>query len=78
MNLKDYIAAHSLSLADFGELLDPPVSEHAVRKWVYGQRTPDPENALAIERATKGIVSASAMSPIIAQARHPQNNGEAA
>lgn len=69
MTLKDYIAAHGLSLADFGLRLDPPVSEHAVRKWVYNQRTPDPENALSIERATGGAVSASELSPIIKQAR---------
>ena len=78
MTLKDYIAAHGLSLSAFGEMLDPPVSEHAVRKWVYNQRTPDPENALAIERATGGAVSASVISPIIAQARNTGMSGEAA
>ena len=67
MTLKTYLKESGLSLTEFGDLLG--VSEHAVRKWVYGQRTPDPENALAIERATGGAVSASEVSPIIKQAR---------
>jgi len=67
MTLKQYLADNGISLTQFGHSLG--VSEHAVRKWVYGQRTPDAQMALAIERLTEGAVDAAAISPAVAAVR---------
>lgn len=57
MTLKQYLADTGLSLTEFGQSLG--VTEHAVRKWVYGQRRPDLEMMLKIEAATESAVAVS-------------------
>ena len=59
MTLKTYLKESGLSLTEFGDLLG--VSEHAVRKWVYGQRTPDLKMAVEIERITGGKVTVAVL-----------------
>lgn len=55
MTLKQYIADNGISLTQFGCSLG--VSEHAVRKWIYGQRRPDLEMMLKIQESTAGTVA---------------------
>jgi len=55
MTLKQYLSDNDISLTQFGYSVG--VSEHAVRKWVYGQRRPDLEMMLQIEQCTEGNVA---------------------
>lgn len=60
MTLKEYIAAGHANLTQIGQALN--VSEHGVRKWMYGQREPDIDMAVAIERLTDGVVTVAELS----------------
>jgi transcriptional regulator with XRE-family HTH domain len=55
MTLKQYLTDNGISLTQFG--YNVGVSEHAVRKWIYGQRRPDLEMMLKIEESTSGNVA---------------------
>jgi DNA-binding transcriptional regulator YdaS (Cro superfamily) len=54
MTLKDYIKTGATDIRKVASALG--VSSHAVRKWVYGQRTPPLQTALAIVKLSKGKV----------------------
>ena len=55
MTIREYIKAGNSTPADMADTLG--VSEHAIRKWVYGQRRPDLEMMLKIEACTEGEVT---------------------
>lgn len=59
MTLKEYIASGNIDISHMAYSLG--VSEHAVHKWVYGQRSPSLENALRIVEITGGKVSLAEM-----------------
>ena len=54
MTLRDYIKSGNSDIGKMAEALG--VSEHAVRKWYYGQRAPRLKTMLQIERITGGKV----------------------
>lgn len=54
MTLKEYIKTGITDIPKLAYALG--VSEHAVQKWVYGQREPSLATALEIVRLTKGAV----------------------
>ena len=54
MTLKEYIKTGASDIPQLAYALG--VSEHAVHKWVYGQRSPSLENALEIVKLTGGAV----------------------
>ena len=54
MKLSTYLSSNKIDERAFGEKLG--VSEFAVRKWRYGQRTPDVEMIQAISDLTNGSV----------------------
>ncbi len=54
MTLKEYIKTGHSDTAQLAARLG--VSEHAIHKWVYGQRTPSLETALEIVKLTGGKV----------------------
>lgn len=55
MTLREYIKTGAADIAKVATHLG--VSPHAVRKWVYGQRTPPLSMALAIVEMSKGKVA---------------------
>lgn len=55
MTLKEYIKTGASNIPTLASSLG--VSVHAVHKWVYGQRTPPLETALAIVKITGGKVA---------------------
>ena len=55
MKLIDYLRKHDLTPEDFGGLVGR--SHWAVRKWMYGQRTPRPAEMRAIGDATNKLVT---------------------
>lgn len=55
MTLKEYIETGNQSIASMAYTLG--VSEHAVHKWVYGQRTPTRNLMVKIFDATGGQVT---------------------
>lgn len=55
MKLSAYLSQHKIDERIFGESLG--VSEFAVRKWRYGQRTPSVEVIHRISEITDGAVS---------------------
>ena len=55
MTLKEYIASGNIDISHMAYSLG--VSEHAVHKWVYGQREPNLETALRIVELTNNEVS---------------------
>lgn len=63
MRLIDYMRERALDDAGFAKLFNtglPPAlrcTEHAVKKWKYGERIPGADRIAIIERATKGAVS---------------------
>lgn len=54
MKLADYMASHGLTPEAMKDRLG--CSEGAVRKWLYGERTPSPEWMRKIAAATDGAV----------------------
>lgn len=60
MTLREYIALGEQSITQIG--LHLGVSEHAVRKWAYGQREPDIDMAVSIEELTGGKVTVPELS----------------
>ena len=60
MTLKEYIEAGLGDIAQIGQALG--MSEHGVRKWVYGQREPDLDMAVRIEDLTGGKVTVADLS----------------
>lgn len=56
MKLSDYLTHHGLSLAQFGEQIGR--SAQRVHEWKIGRKIPRAEALAAIERATKGKVTA--------------------
>ncbi|WP_424363579.1 hypothetical protein [Methylocystis parvus] len=72
MKLLDYLKEKQISDASFGAQFDPPVSEGAVRKWKYGERTPRLSELVRIEDLTGGVVAARDFLPVEEQsARSP-------
>lgn len=67
MTLKEYLKAGHLTIAQIGHTLD--VSEHAVRKWAYGQREPDIETAVKLSEITGGLVSVPELARGVASSR---------
>jgi transcriptional regulator with XRE-family HTH domain len=63
MKLLDYLKENSLSDADFAARLGGGLSESAVRKWKYGERTPRLRDLVRIEEATGGAVTPSDFLP---------------
>ena len=59
MTLKEYIKAGHSDMSQVAEALG--VSEHAVHKWMYGQRTPSLQTALDIVRVTGGKVELASL-----------------
>lgn len=59
MTLKDYIKTPANNIPTLASSLG--VSDHAVRKWVYGQRTPSLEMALKIVAVTGGKVALASL-----------------
>jgi hypothetical protein len=55
MNLQAYMRQNDLSPEDFGAKVGR--SHWAVRKWMYGQRTPRAAEMRAIHDATGGLVT---------------------
>lgn len=68
MTLKEYIAAGHGTIAQMGA--DLGVSDHGVRKWMYGQRDPDLDTAVRIEELTGGKVTVAELlkSHVVAKA----------
>lgn len=60
MVLQDWLARHGVTYAAFAA--DIGVSRASVSRWVRGERTPHPELALAIQKATGGHVPVSVWS----------------
>lgn len=60
MTLREYITSGRGTTTQIGQATG--VSEHGVRKWVYGQREPDIDTALTIERHTDGLVTVAELS----------------
>lgn len=56
MKLLNYLKEKNLSDTDFAALLGGGVSESAVRKWKYGERTPRLPELVRISEATSGAV----------------------
>ena len=54
MTLKEYFKTSKCSMAKMAYAIG--VSEHAIHKWVYGQRAPHLKTALKIVEFTKGKV----------------------
>lgn len=57
MKLATYLEKNRMTEAEFGEAIGQ--SEHAVKKWLNGQRFPKRSNLVQIARATNGKVTAS-------------------
>lgn len=55
MLLRTYLAQNDLSPAAFGVLVG--ASEHGVRKWISGERTPRPDAQRKIIEITNGAVT---------------------
>ena len=58
MKLLDYMKANHLSDAALAALLGAGVSEGAVKKWKYGERSPRVPDLVRLEDATFGAVTA--------------------
>lgn len=56
MQLKTYLQKHGITMASFGQRLDPPVSAGKVNHWLRGTRRVSLEEALQIEVLTQGEV----------------------
>lgn len=56
MELKHYLQKHGITMASFGQRLDPPVSPGKVNHWLRGTRRVSLEEALQIESLTHGEV----------------------
>lgn len=56
MQLKTYLQKHGITMASFGQRLDPPVSAGKVNHWLRGTRRVSLEDALQIEVLTQGEV----------------------
>ena len=56
MRLIDYLEEHDLSDEAFA-LLIGGITKHAVKKWRYRERVPDPVRLIRIEDVTKGAVT---------------------
>jgi len=56
MQLKTYLQKHGITMASFGQRLDPPVSAGKVNHWLRGTRRVSLEDALQIEALTQGEV----------------------
>lgn len=67
MTLKDYLKEHPGAMAKMAYTLG--VSEHAVRKWAYGQREPSLVDATKIVQMTKGKVTIADMAATSAAAK---------
>ena len=67
MTLKEYIKAGHATITQIG--LSVGVSEHAVRKWVYGQREPDIETAIKLSEITGGAVTVAELARSVAGSR---------
>ncbi|MGJ0505634.1 MAG: helix-turn-helix domain-containing protein [Methylocystis sp.] len=63
MKLLDYLKENNLSDAAFAEHLGGGLSESAVRKWKYGERTPRLRDLVRIEEVTNGTVTPSDFLP---------------
>lgn len=57
MRLRDYLQAHGLTQAAFGQRLCPPVSQGKVNHWINGTRRVSLAEALQIQAVTGGEVS---------------------
>jgi len=55
MKLTQYLTDQKISPAQFGELMGG-VSESGVRKWMYGERVPRPDQMRKIADLTGGLV----------------------
>lgn len=56
MKLKTYLAAEHLSLADFARSIDRHPKR--VQEWASGRKVPSGANLAAIQKATRGKVTA--------------------
>jgi len=54
MTLRDYFKSGKCDMATMAYAIG--VSEHAIHKWVYGQRSPHLKHALKVVEFTKGKV----------------------
>ena len=55
MKLKQYLIEKNITPEAFAALIGG-VSESGVRKWIYGDRVPRPEQMIAIVEKTDGVV----------------------
>lgn len=55
MKLTQYLTDQKISPSQFGELMGG-VSESGVRKWMYGERVPRPDQMRKIADLTGGLV----------------------
>jgi hypothetical protein len=52
MNLRQYILEAKLTQAEFGQMLQPPVSQGKVNHWLHGTRRVSLAEAIQIQRVT--------------------------
>ena len=57
MHLNDYLKVNNISQEDFGKLINPPVLQTHVSKWVRGVIRVTLEQALQIQKVTEGAVN---------------------
>jgi transcriptional regulator with XRE-family HTH domain len=57
MKLSDYLTAKSITRFDFAQMIDR--SPEAVRRYMKGERKPEPETMLRIAEITEGEVTAN-------------------
>lgn len=57
MRLNDYLLLEEITQREFGEQLDPPVSQGLVYQWICGRTRVTLHYALQIQEKTRGKVS---------------------
>lgn len=57
MHLRHYLERVGMTQAEFGQLLDPPVSQAKVSKWLEGKARVSLVDALQVVRLCDGLVS---------------------
>jgi len=66
MSLRAYLTEHKITQAEFGRMLDPPVSQGKVNHWLQGTRRVSLAEALQIVAITGGAVSMESLAALAA------------
>ncbi|RYF60739.1 MAG: hypothetical protein EOO27_04775 [Comamonadaceae bacterium] len=67
MSLRTYLSRHSITQAEFGRLLVPPVSQGKVNHWLNGTRRVSLTEGLQIVDLTQGEVSLQSLADLSAK-----------